>query len=424
VNFICRFIFLLTLVASITNVSAQTYNVMMQKIAFQKSAVTIDEVLKGIIRSKKVNLSYSPDALNLKEIIRLPAKEVSIGELLNLISNKTGNRVVIHGNQVVIKKVKEKPEIVKAERLPEPAMNSVLPKDTLFLKQNITKPDVAKLLPLKVNDQLKLLPKQISRPELGKSKSIVLKAETKKEEIPKPKPRSRSKSPYTLYIGSSLEMAQLNGVKLSTIKLSVIDTIKNIKSPFTVGWGLQAIWTQRLNKRWQVETGVGFRQSGYSFKWTFLTSGFKAIQNDSGVYYRFLHSESKPVVKLQVNTILVPLYIDYNFNQGKSKLIIGAGVNARYSLSGKGKYTTDSKKTEGSIHWSAPSDTLTVPFFCLNRMNYAVSGKVAWRYQNWELSADASFGINQFTKENSGKPLQLSLALDYMILPKRKYLTR
>jgi len=408
VNIVRRLLPVLCIFLNTYGVYGQLSDGLSQKVTFQKYQITIGEALKEVIHTKKINLSYSPDALDLQETISLPAKIMTIKDVLSLIGTITGNKVIINGSQVIIKKdkkpvlnsntflaVTEKKETEKIMVEREAVTDTLHPK-------SISQTNVLESM----NASLKKTPdilerytrKKVLQTEVGKPIAKVPDRPVKKI-----RPLNLDKG-FVLNAGGGIEVSYVSNLQ---------DSFQTLKASPAIGWNLQTNVGFQLNANWLIETGIGFRQSNYS-----VNSKFRYFVYSDTITWDTVSSQH---IQLKVTSLEVPFVLNCIFNVHKSKVIVGLGGSIQYGLAGKREYTNNVSSGSKNVSWNeSPKPTSVLNSLTyINRVNYNFIGQVGFQRNNWKLTAAARIGVSSFSNNESGNIRQFSLTFLYQFFAKK-----
>jgi hypothetical protein len=390
-------------------IHAQVSTLLSQKIFFQKQNVTIGEILKELIHAKNINLSYSPDALNLEEEIHLPAKELLVKDVLYLIGHKPGNKLLIHGNQVIIKKEK----VNVSDRVPINKKSLINEgKDTIIIREAAGEPLLKRNISFaRISDSLNSsLNQLLGIPRFSLQKDLTKPVSLKKDNAKSVSVKKVSQTGslfskgYKLSAGSGVGLAYLTHIS---------DSGQNIRVSPAVTWNLRTDFEFQLKKNCSIGTGIGFNQANYDLK-SNLTGFFitDSSRLDSVIYQN---------IRLKVNSLEIPILINYVFDLNGNHIIVGLGGSFRYALNGKRVYNGNLKSDSQNVSWNTPSQPVSVlnNMTYLTRMNYNILGQIGYQQNKWKIIADAKIGINSFSNYEKGRSWQFSLTFIYQLLSKK-----
>jgi hypothetical protein len=284
---------------------------MTQKIVFLKASVTIDDILKELIYTKKINLSYSPDDLNLDEAINLPSKEIMIGDLLKLISNKTGNKLIVKGSQIIIKKDRN----VLPQQLVQPVQASIkeIAKDTLVVREINMTPIVPRASLIARGDSFRAKLELVST--ISPLTTSLRANEPEKTDFPT-QIKEVKKSQATRKLKDKVMFGASAGIGTSFLT-NLADTGQNLKTKAALAWNLQTNILFKPGEKWLLETEIGLNHSNYS-----VTSHFNRLAVSDSLSYDTISSQN---INLKINNLEIPVMVNYYFKVKKNNIITGVG---------------------------------------------------------------------------------------------------
>lgn len=377
--------------------------VMSQKIVFRQTHMTMDEMLKEIILSRKINLSYAPDALNLNETILLPATEVTIGDLLKIIKGKPNVRLIIKGNLVIIKKAEIAQEIIRPVVLmakPVPQQDSTEKRDTIIPR---IFPREKELISSKTGAE-KVAKEQVTAVLQQRLITEIESAKNQPVFVPAPaeKKKKQTKNDWMVNVGAS------SGISLM---MHPEDSVQTIRSRPAICFEIKANIQRKLDKHWTVESGLGFNHSAYKLHSDF---DFVAYADSIG-----MDSIKNQDIKLQMNSLEIPLLINYNLTINNGNFFIGIGGSLQYALWGKRSFSNTYNSGTNDVSWNSSSEANVIDrsYKDLNRFNYCLMGQIGFQKGNWSMVSQVKTGLAPLSKNQPGTTLTISLGITYRILP-------
>lgn len=399
-----KLMLMMVLIAGALHLNAQPSDAMAQKMVFRKTTITIGEILKELIHTKKINLSYSPNALNLDEVINLPSKEIMIGDLLKAISNKTGNKLIVKGRQVIIKK--DRNVLPQQMAQTEHASNKEAAKDTSVLREISMAALVPRTSLIERNDSSWAKPVSIAKALLVKQTTPL-----KVDEIQKIEPPARKANEFK----NSLAKKKINngvmfgaGGGIGPVFLSnLADSGQNFKTKAAFGWVLQTNILWKPSEKWMFETGVGLNRSNYS-----VESHFNKFAIEDSLSYDTISSQN---IHLKINSLEIPVMVNYSFKMKTNNIIAGIGGSIQYAINGKREYANSLRTVSKNIIWDSPSGKVSLlnSILYMNRINYCFRAQLGYQHERWTILAGTRVGLNSFTKTESGRLLQFTLSYTY-----------
>jgi hypothetical protein len=387
---------------------AQNPGTIYQKVVFKQNTLTIGEILKELIHNKKVNLSYAPDALNLKVLINLPSREMVIKDVLYLIGNKTGNKVMLIGDQVIIKKdknyINEKPvtNLAAPEKTgKQPDAEETPLRDSVFktLKLQPVRVFQAQNKEFSVTTAIGDYSRKLTKKTADTNQSYVKTGKVDKTRKP-PVFSVFSRKKMTVGAGGGIGFGILTNLQDSGLDISTTSRIC---------WHLQVDYCFWLNKNIFIETGVRFDQRNYQVK----NSTFRYYEIDSIKFEK---------VDLRLNSLEIPICLNYAFKMRKSSIDLGAGVYLQMNINGKWSYSNNNSSTTSAIQWSGTPVYAQIylnNFLYINKFNYGYLGQVGYQRAHYKILFNARLSGNSLSSNLSGKTILASISFIYQILPKK-----
>lgn len=389
-------------------VHAQNPGTIYQKVVFKRNTLTIGEILKELIHNKKVNLSYAPDALNLKALINLPSREMVIKDVLYLIGNKTGNKVMLIGDQVIIKKdkdyIEDKPgaNIAATGKIGnQPDVEETPLRDSVF--------KTIKLQPIRV---FQTQNKEFSKiATIGDYSRKLTKKVTDANQSPVKAvkvDKSRKLPVFSVFSRKKITVGAGGGVGFCFLT-NLPDSGLDISTTSRICWHLQVDYTFWLNKNIFIETGVRFDQRNYQVK-------------NSTTHYYEIDSIDFEKVDLRVNSLELPICLNYAFKLRKSSIDLGAGVYLQMNINGKWNYSNNNSSGTSAIQWSGPPAYAQIylnNFLYINKVNYGFIGQVGYQHAQYKILLNTRLSGNSLSSNLSGKTILASISFIYQILPKK-----
>lgn len=399
------YILVLYLLTWALSCKAQTSGVMAQKIYFKQSTVTVNDILKELIHTKKINLSFPADVFNVETSISLPTREITVEALLGLISLRTGNELIIRGNQVIIRKKKSFKSVLTKSKTP--IVNRECDSFSVFIAREPVPVRLAPKIILQVEiydgskNEIPFLPGKeqhdpVSEPTLGevnKSQTVSLKKTHK---------AVNSQGRFCFGTGGGVSLWSLSGLT---------NTEQNFRSLPSLGWDLRTFFKYSLNNNWEIESGISVNQSEFHMN----TGNQVAIIIDSLRYDTLKYQN----IDLSAKSLEIPMCLNYIHNLKKSKITIGLGGSVSYSFNGKWTGSNEIDKTSKEISWDAPevSGASNNNLEYLHRINYYLKSQIGYRYKRWNIAVNVLKSINSFSRYNSGRLTKVSLTIYYQLQP-------
>jgi hypothetical protein len=342
----------------------------------------------------------------MQEKISLPSKEIVVKDVLTLICEKTGNKLLVQDNQLII--VKKKKLVVKP-LLAKQTTIGVHRQDTIIRETTgVRVPARFRLVDLPKKGFLlnKQPPEYLQSLDLKKEDNHHADIEEKIQPTTKKKTKSRTwfMNGYQLGAGGGVGFVDL---------INITDSGQVIKSTPDVNWNLRANFEFWLSSGWSVKTGIGFNRSKYSMK---ADNGMVGLGDTT-----LLDTASVPGIKLKVSSLDVPIILNYNFKIIDADMTLGIGGCVQYAVKGERIYSSKFKTITDEVSWSASPQPYSTDesMLYLNRVKYSLLGEIGYRRGKFDIFMNARIGINSFSKYQKGREFQFSINIAYTILSKK-----